>query len=236
MKFESSLEEATLITRYKRFLADVKLLNGQVITIHCPNTGSMKNCQDPGSKIWFSTVNKKTRKYPQTWQFVEVHDSELVGINAGLANKLVLEAIEGGVIKQITNFSKLRTEVSYGTENSRIDILLEDGCGRCYIEVKSVSFGVSGKIGLFPDAITARGQKHLKELMTVRKAGDRAVLFFCVQHTGVEKVSPAEKIDPVYAELLRKALAVGVEVIAYQAAIDISSSTIKLEKELPVLV
>ena len=236
MKFQSSLEEATLITRYKRFLADVKLSNGQVITIHCPNTGSMKNCQDPGSKIWFSTVNKKTRKYPQTWQFVEVYDSELVGINTGLANKLVLEAIEGGVIKQITNFSRLRTEVSYGTENSRIDILLEDDRSRCYIEVKSVSFGVSGKIGLFPDAITVRGQKHLKELITVRKAGDRAILFFCVQHTGVEKVSPAEEIDPVYTDLLRKALAVGVEVIAYQAAIDISSSTIKLEKELPVIV
>ena len=236
MKFQSSLEEATLITRYKRFLADVKLSNGQVITIHCPNTGSMKNCQDPGSKIWFSTVNKKTRKYPQTWQFVEVYDSELVGINTGLANKLVLEAIEGGVIKQITNFSRLRTEVSYGTENSRIDILLEDDRSRCYIEVKNVSFGVSGKIGLFPDAITVRGQKHLKELITVRKAGDRAILFFCVQHTGVEKVSPAEEIDPVYTDLLRKALAVGVEVIAYQAAIDISSSTIKLEKELPVIV
>ena len=235
MKFQSSLEEATLITRYKRFLADVKLSNGQVITIHCPNTGSMKNCQDPGSKIWFSTVNKKTRKYPQTWQFVEVYDSELVGINTGLANKLVLEAIEGGVIKQITNFSRLRTEVSYGTENSRIDILLEDDRSRCYIEVKNVSFGVSGKIGLFPDAITVRGQKHLKELITVRKAGDRAILFFCVQHTGVEKVSPAEEIDPVYTDLLRKALAVGVEVIAYQAAIDISSSTIKLEKELPVI-
>ena len=196
----------------------------------------MKNCQDPGSKIWFSTVNKKTRKYPQTWQFVEVYDSELVGINTGLANKLVLEAIEGGVIKQITNFSRLRTEVSYGTENSRIDILLEDDRSRCYIEVKNVSFGVSGKIGLFPDAITVRGQKHLKELITVRKAGDRAILFFCVQHTGVEKVSPAEEIDPVYTDLLRKALAVGVEVIAYQAAIDISSSTIKLEKELPVIV
>ena len=235
MKFQSSLEEATLITRYKRFLADVKLSNGQVITIHCPNTGSMKNCQDPGSKIWFSTVNKKTRKYPQTWQFVEVYDSELVGINTGLANKLVLEAIEGGVIKQITNFSRLRTEVSYGTENSRIDILLEDDRSRCYIEVKNVSFGVSGKIGLFPDAITVRGQKHLKELITVRKAGDRAILFFCVQHTGVEKVSPAEEIDPVYTDLLRQALAVGVEVIAYQAAIDISSSTIKLEKELPVI-
>ena len=235
MKFQSSLEEATLITRYKRFLADVKLSNGQVITIHCPNTGSMKNCQDPGSKIWFSTVNKKTRKYPQTWQVVEVYGSELVGINTGLANKLVLEAIEGGVIKQITNFSRLRTEVSYGTENSRIDILLEDDRSRCYIEVKNVSFGVSGKIGLFPDAITVRGQKHLKELMTVRKAGDRAILFFCVQHTGVEKVSPAEEIDPVYTDLLRKALAVGVEVIAYQAAIDISSSTIKLEKELPVI-
>jgi len=235
MQFESILEDAILIKRYKRFLADVKLVNSQVITIHCPNTGSMKNCQDPGSKIWFSTVNKKTRKYAQTWQFIEVNDSQLVGINTSLANRLVLEAIENGVIKQITNFSKLRTEVPYGTENSRIDILLEDGHARCYIEVKNVSFGVSGRIGLFPDAITVRGQKHLRELINVKKAGDRAILVFCVQHTGVDRISPADNIDPVYSDLLRKALAVGVEVIAYQADIDISSSTIKLEKELPFI-
>lgn len=236
MQFESNLEDATLIKRYKRFLADVKLPNGQEITIHCPNTGSMKNCQDPGGKIWFSTVNKKTRKYAQTWQFIEVNDCELVGINTSLANRLVLEAIENGVIKQIANFSKLRTEVSYGTENSRIDILLEDGDTRCYIEVKNVSFGVSGGIGLFPDAITVRGQKHLRELINVKKAGDRAILVFCVQHTGVDRISPADNIDPVYTDLLRKALAVGVEVIAYQADIDISSSTIRLEKELPFIV
>ena len=236
MQFESNLEHATLIKRYKRFLADVKLPNGQEITIHCPNTGSMKNCQDPGGKIWFSTVNKKTRKYAQTWQFIEVNDCELVGINTSLANRLVLEAIENGVIKQITNFSKLRTEVSYGTENSRIDILLEDGHNRCYIEVKNVSYGVSGGIGLFPDAITVRGQKHLRELINVKKAWDRAILVFCVQHTGVDRISPADSIDPVYADLLRKAMAVGVEVIAYQADIDISLSTIKLEKELPFIV
>ena len=157
------------------------------------------------------------------------------GINTSLANRLGLEAIETGVIKQITNFSKLRTEVSYGTENSRIDILLEDGDTRCYIEVKNVSFGVSGRIGLFPDAITVRGQKHLRELINVKKAGDRAILVFCVQHTGVDRISPADNIDPVYADLLRKALEAGVEVIAYQADIDISSSTIRLEKELPVI-
>jgi sugar fermentation stimulation protein A len=196
----------------------------------------MKNCQDPGGKIWFSTVNKKTRKYAQTWQFIEVSDCELVGINTSLANRLVLEAIENGVIKQIANFSKLRTEVSYGAENSRIDILLEDSHSRCFIEVKNVSFGVSGGIGLFPDAITVRGQKHLRELINVKKAGDRAILVFCVQHTGVDRISPADNIDPVYADLLRKALAVGVEVIAYQADIDISSSTIRLEKELPFIV
>lgn len=235
MQFESNLEHATLIKRYKRFLADVKLPNGQEITIHCPNTGSMKNCQDPGGKIWFSTVNKKARKYAQTWQFIEVNDCELVGINTSLANRLVLEAIENGVIKQIVNFSKLRTEVSYGTENSRIDILLEDGDTRCYIEVKNVSFGVSGKMGLFPDAVTVRGQKHLRELINVKKAGERAILVFCVQHTGVDRISPADNIDPVYADLLRKALEAGVEVIAYQADIDISSSTIRLEKELPVI-
>ena len=113
--------------------------------------------------------------------------------------------------------------------------MLEDGDTRCYIEVKNVSFGVSGRIGLFPDAVTVRGQKHLRELINVKKAGDRAILVFCVQHTGVDRISPADNIDPVYADLLRKALEAGVEVIAYQADIDISSSTIRLEKELPVI-
>ena len=237
MQLESNLESATLVKRYKRFLADIKVASGEIITIHCPNTGSMKNCQTPGSRIWYTVVNKKTRKYPGTWQFIEVNNSEVVGINTGLSNKLVVEAIQNGVVRQIAKFSELRTEVSYGNENSRIDILLKDEFGTdCFIEVKNISLGVSGALGLFPDAITIRGQKHMKELMAMKKAGARAILFFCVQHTGIETVSPAEKIDSVYAQLMKKALEVGVEIIAYRAAIDTKLSTIKLEEELTVLV
>ena len=238
MQFESNLECAVLVKRYKRFLADIKLSNGEVITIHCPNTGSMMNCQHPGNKVWYSVSNKKTRKYSGTWQFIEVNNGELVGVNTGLANKLVVEAIENRVINQFSNFSKLRTEVPYGNErNSRIDILLEEDSGsECYIEVKNVSLGMSRGVGLFPDAITTRGQKHLKELIAMKKTDARAVLFFCVQHTGIRSVSPAENIDPIYTKLMKEAMVVGVEFIAYKAAIDTKLSRIELEQELPVKV
>lgn len=235
MHFEDQLKQATLIKRYKRFLADIRLPDGETITIHCPNTGSMKNCQDPGSKVWYTTSQNAKRKYPNTWQFVEVDSRYKVGINTGLANKLVLEAIETGVIKQLQDYSAIRTEVPYGIQNSRIDILLEAHQGtRSFVEVKNVSLGVEGGLGLFPDATTTRGQKHLRELMEVSESGERAVLVFCVQHEGIERVGPADCIDPEYGRLLRQAIINGVEVIAYGAEFSIAASGIRLCEELQV--
>ena len=126
MEFESRLESGVLLRRYKRFLADVELADGRQITIHCPNTGSMKNCQEPGSRIWFTTSNNKSRKYPHTWQLIELNNGDLVGVNTGLANKLVLDAIQTKIIDKFQSFLRVRTEVPYGRHRSRIDILLED--------------------------------------------------------------------------------------------------------------
>ena len=235
MHFENKLMSGVLVKRYKRFLADVRLSNGEQITIHCPNTGSMRNCQNPGSKIWFTASVNKNRKYPHTWQLVEVDSNALVGINTGLANRLVLEAIQKKAVANLHGYSTARTEVSYGCENSRIDILLESaGLKDCFIEVKNVSLGASTGEGFFPDSVTVRGQKHLKELMSVKESGARAVLFFCVQHSRVESVAPAHEIDPVYAELLIEAMNCGVEVMAYRTEVDLVSSTIWLDRELPV--
>ena len=235
MHFENKLMSGVLVKRYKRFLADVRLSNGEQITIHCPNTGSMRNCQNPGSKIWFTASANKNRKYAHTWQLVEVESNVLVGINTGLANRLVLEAIQKKAVANLHGYSTARTEVSYGCENSRIDILLESaGLKDCFIEVKNVSLGASTGEGFFPDSVTVRGQKHLKELMSVKESGARAVLFFCVQHSRVESVAPAHEIDPVYAELLIEAMNCGVEVMAYRTEVDLVSSTIWLDRELPV--
>ena len=200
MQFEPPLQQATLRRRYKRFLADIELPDGSVITLHCPNTGSMKNCQQPGSRVWYSTSNNPKRKYPHTWQIVEVDSAWLVGINTGLANTLVREAIESGVVKQLQGYPLLRTEVPYGEQNSRVDIVLEKpesgATDCCYVEVKNVSLGLANGIGSFPDALTIRGQKHLQELMHMQSQGHRSVLFFCVQHNGIESVTPADDIDP----------------------------------------
>jgi len=235
MNFEASLQSGILLHRYKRFLADVKLDSDEIITIHCPNTGSMKNCKEPGSRVWFSTSENKKRKYPHTWQFVEVNKHDLVGINTGLSNKLVVEAIQNSTVRELRNYEQLKTEVPYGEQNSRIDILLSNKNEECYVEVKNVSLGMENGVGLFPDAVTTRGQKHLEELMLVKKSGARAMLFFCVQHTGIEKVSPADDIDPKYSALLRMAMAEGVESIAYRADIDTKNSMVELKNQIPVI-
>ena len=240
MELESPLHSGILLQRYKRFLADVQLQSGEIITIHCPNTGSMKNCKEPGSRVWYSTSENKKRKYPHTWQFIEVNGKDLVGFNTGLSNKLVVEAIENGMVTELQSYQKLKTEVPYGDQKSRIDVLLSNGDesedkDQCFVEVKNVSLGLEAGLGLFPDAVTTRGQKHLEELMLMKKSGARAVLFFCVQHSGIERVSPADDIDPVYGSLLREAIDKGVEAIAYRAKINLEQSTVMLNKSIPVL-
>ncbi len=237
MNFDNALQQGQLIRRYKRFLADVRLADGSVITIHCPNTGSMKHCDEAGRTVWFSESHNKKRKYPHTWQLIEVEGGFKVGINTGLANKLAVEAIDAGRVSQLQGYRSLRTEVAYG-KNSRIDILLQDKEGDrrdCYIEVKNVTLGMGDGEGLFPDAVTSRGQKHLRELMQMVDSGARAVMFFCVQHEGIERVAPADAIDPEYGRLLRQAQEACVEVLAYRAAYEVSASQVVLQDEVPVL-
>jgi sugar fermentation stimulation protein A len=239
MQLPKRLQPGVLTKRYKRFLADIVTDAGDSFTIHCPNTGSMKNCQEPGSRIWYSDSENPNRKYSCTWELVEVDDEHIVGINTGLANKLVHEAIELGRIKELGGYESIRTEVAYGEQKSRIDLLLEglgaDSNAQCYVEVKNVSLGMGDGLGVFPDAVTSRGQKHLQELLLMHESGHRAVLLFCVQHSGIERIAPADDIDPEYGRLLREVVSKGVEVLAYRAEFDLQNSQIELLAKLPVL-
>lgn len=233
MRFEPPLKPATLLRRYKRFLADVALPDGSEMTLHCPNTGSMANCVVPDSICWYSLSANPKRKYPGTWELATTPCSHWAGINTGRANRLVEEALHGGVISELADFDNLQREVRYGSENSRVDFVLQYGSRKCYVEVKSVTLGEEGGRGWFPDAVSARGTRHLRELMEVAAQGHRAVLLYCVQHTGIERVYPADHIDPIYGRTLRQAAAQGVEVLAYGAAI--SPQEICLRHPLPVV-
>ena len=237
MIFENPLLEGVLIKRYKRFLADVKVKEGSMVTVHCPNTGSMTNCSDPGSRVWINRSNNEKRKYQYTLQIIQTETSNFVGINTNVANDLVVEAIRKNKVKSLSAYGNLRREVVFGL-SSRIDIKLENSAvesNDCYVEVKNVSYGCSNGAGLFPDAVTVRGQKHLRNLITIRKSGDRAMLLFCVQHSGIDFVRPADDVDPTYGSLLREAIDSGIEVLALKAEFDIQSSKIYLSHEIPVI-
>jgi sugar fermentation stimulation protein A len=212
-----------LIRRYKRFLADVRLENGKVITVHCPNTGSMKNCTEEGAEVWLSRSDNPSRKYPFTWELIRTAKGHFIGINTGKANSIVKAGILGSKVAEVSHYPILKTEQKYGSENSRIDILLS-GHSKfpdCFLEVKSVTLleaPVYKGLGYFPDSVSERGAKHLRELTQMVEQGYRAVLFYCVQHSGINEVRPASHIDPVYADTLRRAIAAGVEVLAYKVS------------------
>ncbi len=234
MLFPAELESGRLVRRYKRFLCDVQTDTGKQITMHCPNTGSMKNCAYENARVWYSKSNNPKRKYQHTWEIIEDPSGNRIGINTHLANKLVVEALEQGKIASLKNFKTLRTEVPYGEEKSRIDILLESKDKKLnYIEVKSVTLLEDDAWGYFPDAVSTRGQKHLRELMTVCEQGHDATLFFCVQHEGISKMKAASHIDKEYAELLNQAQQHGVKILAYNCHID--SKGIYLNKEIPFI-
>lgn len=232
------LYPALLLRRYKRFLADIRLPDGTELTIHCPNTGSMKNCVLPESPCWYSVSDSKTRKYPQTLEVVSAPGGHLAGINTARTNELVEQALREDVITELYGYQTLRREVVYGSEKSRIDFLLSqhsDDARLCYLEVKNVTLMEAEGEGFFPDAVSERGSKHLRELMAMVAQGHRAVLLFCVQHTGIKSVRAAEHIDAVYAATLQAARAAGVEAIAYTAFIKPEHNIIKLDRSLPVL-
>ncbi|PKM21451.1 MAG: DNA/RNA nuclease SfsA, partial [Gammaproteobacteria bacterium HGW-Gammaproteobacteria-14] len=223
MQFDPPLASARLIRRYKRFMADLELPSGEVITAHCPNTGSMKNCQPSGAAVLYSDSGNPKRKYRHTLEAVQVAHGHWAGVNTGRTNQLVAEAILEKRIPGFKRYRALRREVTFG--DSRFDIALDhvDG-GLTYIEVKNVTLGPAADepdhgVIAFPDAVTERGQKHLLTLMDVAKQGHRAALIFCVQHTGAQAARPADEVDPLYGKLLRDAIAAGVIVQAWKTTI-----------------
>ncbi|CAH0289572.1 DNA/RNA nuclease SfsA [Erwinia aphidicola] len=232
MEFSPDLQPARLVKRYKRFLADVVTPQGEELTIHCANTGAMTGCATPGDMVWYSTSASLTRKYPHSWELTETQQGDWICVNTLRANGLVREALNAGQIAELSGYDTLLPEVKYGAENSRIDFLLQASDRRnCYIEVKSVTLLQQGK-GYFPDAVTVRGQKHLRELSQIAQSGQRAVLFFAVLHSGIEDVAPARHIDARYAELLSQARQNGVEVLCYKA--QLSPEGMVLRKALKV--
>ncbi len=232
MEFAPALRPARLIARYKRFLADVITPEGETLTIHCANTGAMTGCATPGDTVWYSTSPRLTRKYPHSWELTETSQGHWICVNTLRANTLVHNALMENSIPELSGYDQLNAEVKYGAEHSRIDFLLQAQQRRsCYIEVKSVTLLQQGK-GYFPDAVTERGQKHLRELTRIAENGERAVLLFTVLHSGIEDVSPARHIDVRYAELLVLARQHGVEVLCYKA--QLSSTGIKLKRPLIV--
>jgi len=229
MKFNQVLQQGILIRRYKRFLADIELGNGKSLTVHCPNSGSMLGCSEPGSPVMISRSDNPTRKYPHTLEMVQAN-SVWVGVNTSLTNKLVREALEKGIVKEFGHLDSIIQETKTSA-NTRLDFLLENKGKRIYMEVKNCSLVVDGA-AMFPDAVTVRGTKHLLELAALKQQGYMAVVLFCVQREDAAYFRPAQHIDPLYAETLNKVAEKGVKVLAYQA--DLSPEEITITRKLPV--
>ena len=217
MHFPDPLIRGTLIRRYKRFLTDVTLENGDVVVAHCANPGSMLSVNDEGAEVWLSPARNPERKLRYTWELIRIGDG-LVGINTAHPNGLIEEAVQAGAIAELTGYANLRREVKYG-KNSRIDLLLEDDARPdCYVEVKNVTMRrgtAPDSPAEFPDSVTSRGTKHLVELSDMVAEGKRAVMVYLVQREDCPRFTIAADIDPTYAETLTQAMANGVEAICY---------------------
>lgn len=229
MKFDPPLKEATFLRRYKRFFADVATKSGERLTIHCPNTGKMTGCDITGSRIWYSTSTNKNRKLPETLELVEVNASaeEVVCVNTHRANQLVAEALANQVLPPFNDSNPFRREWTEPGVHGRFDF----GNAESVVEVKSVTWNRNG-IGHFPDATSARATKHIQGLMHCLTKGKRAVLLFCVPHTGVSAVDLAKDIDPDFACATVGAIEKGLEVYAYRWLL--SPREFHLEKVLPL--
>ena len=211
------LHPATLRRRYKRFLADVTLADGTEVVAHCPNPGSMKTCQAPGWQVLLTHHTDPKRKLKWTWEVAMDEADHPILINTGRPNRIVEEAVRAGRIPGLTGYDTITREVRYGTERSRIDLLLEKSGERCFVEIKSVTMAAPGGGAMFPDSVTKRGTRHLRELIAQKKAGDRAVMFFLLSRGGCEWIRPADEIDADYGRTLREAAAAGVELLAHRA-------------------
>lgn len=229
MLFPGLLKSAHLIKRYKRFLADVLTEDKELLTLHCANTGSMTGCALSGDRIWYSLSNNTKRRYPYSWEITETQTGYFIGVNTHRAVAIVKEAIEQNWIPELSGYDSFSQEVPYGEENSRIDLLLHSSkWPPCYIEIKSVTLydPITGK-GSFPDAVTLRGQKHLRELIRLRQEGARSIIFFLIQHSAIRSFTPATTIDPVYSQWLKQAAREGVETLCYNTYITKESITLR---------
>lgn len=230
MHFPTPLIRGTLVKRYKRFLADTVLENGDEITAHVANSGSMMGLKEPGMEMWLSESDNPKRKLKYSWELVRDGDG-LVGINTMHPNKLVAEAIEDGTISELADYQGLKREVKYG-KNSRIDILLTDEARPdCYVEVKSVTLRRNSDAE-FPDAVTARGAKHLVEMSHMVADGARAVMVYLVQREDCDAFSIADDIDPTYGAGLSAALSKGVEAICYTCRL--TPEEIVVDRKIPI--
>lgn len=216
MRFQSPLIRGTLIRRYKRFLADVRLEDGQAVTAHCANTGSMMGCKEPGSIVYISQSDKAGRKLPYTWEMIRVGRT-WVGINTLHPNQLVAEAVESKIIGELRGYRLARREV-VTREGTRLDLRLDNGADNCFVEVKNVTVAIESAAA-FPDAVSERGTKHLKELIHLRRKGYRAAIVFVIQRNDCTYFRPADEIDAEYGRWLRRAVTAGVEVLPYQARV-----------------
>ncbi len=232
MKFETPLVPGRLLRRYKRFLADVELHDGEVVTAYCANPGSMMGLMEAGAEVWLSPAASPTRKLRYSWELLRVGEG-LVGINTAHPNVIVAEAIAGGQVPELAGYDALTREVRYG-RNSRIDILLEGvGGQRCYVEVKNVHLQRDGGTAEFPDSVTKRGAKHLDELADMVAEGHRALMFYLIQREDCRQFAIASDIDPAYDAAFRRGLAAGVEAVAY--ACRLTTAGIELDRRLPIL-
>lgn len=233
MRFQTDLIPATLIRRYKRFLADVRLEDGREATAHCPNPGAMTGLANPGMAVWLEPNDDPKKKLKYGWRLAEVDGGHMVGIDTGIPNRVVREALEAGLVPALADYGTVRPEVKYGA-NSRVDFLLnEDGLPDVYVEVKNVHLRRSGDLAEFPDCVTARGAKHLAELSDMVRAGHRAIMLYLVQRTDCARFVLARDLDPAYAAAFDLARAAGVEAICFGT--DITTDGVQIRHELPVL-
>jgi sugar fermentation stimulation protein A len=216
MRFPSPLIPGTLVQRYKRFLADVRLANGEIVIAHCTNTGSMMGCKEPGSAVYLSRSDNPNRKLAYTWELIRVNKI-WVGINTMHPNRLVSQGIEAGIIRELRGFETMRREV-FTRPGTRLDLCLEGSNGSCFVEVKNVSLAVGGAAA-FPDAVSERGTKHLKELIRLKRKGHRAAVVFVIQRNDCDYFRPADEIDAEYGRWLRRAINAGVEALPYRAKV-----------------
>ena len=228
MHFTPPLIHGKLIKRYKRFLADVQLASGEITTVHCPNTGTMLSCSTPGSAVCLSLSDNPKRKYPHTLEMVQ-DNKTWVGVNTSRTNKLVIEALEKGQILEFTDIDSIKAEVKTSKE-SRLDLLIKQHGQNSYMEIKNCSLAVDG-CAMFPDAVTTRGTKHLKELIRLKDEGFETCIFFLVQRTDADRFAPAAHIDQVYAKTIEQAAAAGVRILVYQA--EVNPTGIEVVRALP---